>query len=169
MAKPKPKSRYLAIGGGTLLAAAIAFYASWEGTRYTAYQDVGGVWTICQGLTGPWVHRGLTMTARQCDAKFVEVIVEHEQGLLACAPALAAVPDKTYIAINDWAYNVGIGAACKSTLVRKVQAGDLRGACAELSKWVLVKGRVVAGLVKRRVTGDLERISEQQLCLEGLA
>jgi GH24 family phage-related lysozyme (muramidase) len=33
----------LAIAGGLV--------AHWEGTRYTAYQDITGVWTICEGHT----------------------------------------------------------------------------------------------------------------------
>jgi lysozyme len=167
---PQGRSRYLA-GGGALLLAAVVYYGSWEGTRYTAYQDSGGVWTICEGLTGPWVHKGLVMTAAECDVKYKAAILEHEAGLLACAPELAdpkRVPDKTYVAINDWAYNVGTGAACKSTLIKLVKAGDIRGACGQLSKWVYVNGRVLAGLVKRRVTGDVGKISERDLCVAEL-
>jgi lysozyme len=164
---PKGKSRYL-FAGGALLAVAIGFYSSWEGTRYTAYRDVGGVLTICEGLTGPWVHEGLTMTRAQCDVRFAEEIIKHEAGLLACAPEMMTIPDPSYVAINDWAFNVGTGAACKSTLIKLVRSGDLAGACAQLSKWVYVKGVVINGLVKRRVTGDATRVSEQALCLQGV-
>lgn len=165
---PQGKSRYLAAGGALLLAA-VAYYGSWEGTRYAAYQDSGGVWTICEGLTGPWVHNGLVMTAAECDVKFKAAIVEHEQGLLACAPELQAVPDKTYVAINDWAYNVGDGAACGSTLIKLIKAGDIRGACQQLPRWVYVNGKVLAGLVKRRVAGDAGKISERDLCAAGIS
>jgi lysozyme len=43
----KTKSRYL---GAALLAFAIGYTSSWEGRGYVAYQDVGGVWTICDGI-----------------------------------------------------------------------------------------------------------------------
>jgi lysozyme len=162
------KSRYLAgAAGAALLAAASAYTGSWEGERYVAYQDSGGVWTICRGIT-KGVYKGMKATPAQCEAMDREEILAHEGRLLACAPEMLLVPDKTYIAINDWAYNVGTGAACKSTLIRKVRAGDYRGACNELSKWVFVKGKVITGLKNRRVTGTPGRISERKLCLEGL-
>jgi lysozyme len=109
------------------------------------------------------------MTSAQCDAKFRDIMVEHEVGLLACAPQLRAAPDKTYIAINDFAYNVGVGAACGSTVIARVKAGDLAGACNALLAWIYVKKQVITGLVKRRVTGDATRQSGRDLCLAGLA
>jgi lysozyme len=53
-------------------------------------------------------------------------------------------------AVISWAFNIGSGAACKSTLVRKLKAEDYAGACAELDRWVYFQGRVLPGLVKRR-------------------
>lgn len=53
-------------------------------------------------------------------------------------------------AVISWAYNVGTGAACKSTLVRKLQAGDYAGACRELLRWDKFKGQALPGLTKRR-------------------
>lgn len=53
-------------------------------------------------------------------------------------------------AIVSWAYNVGPQAACKSTLVRKLKAGDYAGACAELLRWDKFKGKPLPGLTKRR-------------------
>ena len=48
------------------------------------------------------------------------------------------------------AYNIGTGAFCGSTLVRKLKAGDYEGACAEIKRWVYFQGRVLPGLVNRR-------------------
>jgi lysozyme len=50
----------------------------------------------------------------------------------------------------SWAYNVGSGAACKSTLVKKLKARDYAGACKELLKWDKFQGKTLAGLTKRR-------------------
>jgi lysozyme len=163
------KSRYLAgAAGAALLAAATTFTGSWEGNRYTAYLDSGGVPTICKGHTGPEVHLGMKATPAECDAMLRADLIAHETRLLACAPEMTKVSDKTYIAINDWAFNVGTGAACKSTLIAKVKQGDLRGACEQLSRWVYVNGKIIAGLQNRRVTGTPGRISERALCLAGL-
>jgi lysozyme len=51
-------------------------------------------------------------------------------------------------AVLSWSFNVGVGAACKSTLMRKLNAGQ--PFCAELSKWTYAGGRQLKGLVKRR-------------------
>jgi lysozyme len=163
----KIKSRYLGAAGAALLAFAIGYTSSWEGRRYVAYQDVGGVWTICDGIT-KGVKKGDKATDVQCDAMILEEILTHEGRMLACAPELLTVPDKTYVAINDWAFNVGTGAACNSTLIRKLKTGNIRSACNELSKWVYVKGKVIKGLKNRRAAGTVGRISERALCLEGL-
>ncbi|MBZ9873067.1 lysozyme [Mesorhizobium sp. BR1-1-9] len=164
------KSRYLAGGaaGAALLAFATAYTSHWEGRRYVAYRDVGNVLTVCDGHTGSDIIPGKRYTDAECDAILQKDLIAHEQRMLACAPVLYNVPDDTYVSINDWAFNVGTGAACKSTLIRKVKAGDLRGACMELSKWVYVKGRVIRGLTVRRVQGDAVNLSERALCLRGL-
>ncbi|MEZ2220779.1 lysozyme [Rhizobium sp. RCC_161_2] len=164
------KSRYLAgAAGAVLLAAATAYTGSWEGNSYTAYLDSGGVPTICKGHTGPEVHLGMKATPAECDAMLRADILAHERRMLACAPELQTVSDKTYIAINDWAFNVGTGAACESTLIKvKLRKGDIRGACEQLSRWVFVKGEVIKGLTNRRVTGTPGRVSERALCLAGL-
>jgi lysozyme len=167
------KSRYLQSGaaGLALLAAATAYTGSWEGTKFKPYYDVGHVLTVCRGHTGPDIIPNKVYTPAECDAITAKDIVAHEQRLLVCAPVLGdekRVPGPTYVAINDWAFNVGTGAACKSTLIAKVKAGDLKGACLQLSKWVFVKGEVVKGLLNRRVTGTPGRESEQAMCLRGL-
>jgi lysozyme len=53
--------------------------------------------------------------------------------------------------------NVGSDAACKSTLMRKLNMGDLAGACSELSRWTMAGGKVYPGLVRRRA-------AERALC-----
>ncbi len=53
-------------------------------------------------------------------------------------------------AVISWAFNVGSKAACGSTLVKKLQAFDYPGACAELLRWDKFNGKPLAGLTKRR-------------------
>lgn len=165
----KVSSRYKAgAAGAALLVAATAYISSWEGRRYVPYLDVGNVLTVCDGHTGTDIIRGKRYTDAECDAILQKDIFDHEARLLACAPQLVTVPGDTYNAINSWAFNVGTGNACKSNLIRLVKAGDIRGACMQLSRWVYVKTKVVQGLLNRRVKGSLGRISEQELCLRGV-
>lgn len=53
-------------------------------------------------------------------------------------------------ALSDFAYNLGTTRLKGSTLRRKVNAGDIAGARAELARWVHGGGRVLRGLVIRR-------------------
>ncbi len=145
---------------GTALAAtaAIQFVGQWEGLRNEAYRDVVGVWTVCYGETQN-VSRGDTYSTAECDAMLGARLEEFEQQLDKCL--VAQVPVGMKVALLSWAYNVGTGAACRSTLVRKANAGDLRGACNELPRWNRAGGRVIQGLTNRR-------ISERTMCLRSL-
>lgn len=55
-----------------------------------------------------------------------------------------------YDAYTSLAYNIGAGAFCGSTLVRKLNAGDYAGACAEISRWDKFQGKPLRGLTIRR-------------------
>lgn len=107
------------------------------------------------------VRMGQTATKAECDAMFTADLVRHEAGLRACLKSPDALPDKTYIAFLSWTYNVGVGAACSSTALRLVNAGDVRGGCHQLPRWNKDNGRVIRGLTSRRA-------AERDLCLEGL-
>ena len=50
----------------------------------------------------------------------------------------------------DFTYNVGIGNVASSTLLKKLNMGNIQGACQELTRWVYAQKRKLAGLVKRR-------------------
>lgn len=55
-------------------------------------------------------------------------------------------------AIVSWAFNVGAGRvhSTKQTLIRKLNAGDYKGAANEFPKWNKSSGRVLSGLTRRR-------------------
>lgn len=55
-----------------------------------------------------------------------------------------------YDAYVSLAYNIGDTAFCNSTLVRKLNAGDYPGACAEIPRWDKFQGRPLRGLTLRR-------------------
>lgn len=146
--------------GSAALALAVAFIGGWEGLSLTAYPDTGGVPTICYGATRG-VKIGQKATKAECDAMFSADLLRHETDMRACLKHPDALSDQTYIAILDYTYNVGGGAACTSTLYRKLNAGDVAGACDQLPRWVRDNGRVIPGLVNRRA-------SDRDLCLAGL-
>lgn len=149
----------LIAGSVALTMLATGVISQFEGRELRAYKDIVGVWTICDGET-KGVKPGDTATPAECDSMLAKNLVIYEQGLDRCLTA--PVPGKSKVAFLSWTYNVGIGAACKSTLVRKANAGDIRGACDQLLVWDKAGGRVVKGLTNRRK-------AERELCLEGLA
>jgi len=53
-------------------------------------------------------------------------------------------------AMISLAYNIGVPAFSKSTLLRKHLAGDFAGAAAEFPRWNQNDGKVMAGLTRRR-------------------
>ncbi len=145
-------------GSGIALSAALAFVGGWEGMRQVAYRDVVGVWTVCYGET-KGVQPGDRYSKAECDAMLAREIVAYEAQLDRCLKR--PVPIGMKIALVSWTYNVGAGAACRSTLVRKANAGDLAGACNELPRWNRAGGRVWKGLTNRRY-------SERALCQQAL-
>lgn len=144
--------------GGAALALCCALVGGFEGLRTVAYRDVVGVPTICFGETRG-VKIGDRRTAEECRTMLGDRLIEFSAGVDRCLTR--RVPDKTYAAFVSFAYNVGTGAFCGSTLVRKANAGDLAAACNELLKWDKAGGRRVAGLTRRRR-------EERALCLEGI-
>lgn len=146
-------------GSAALLALATGFVTQWEGRELRAYQDIVGVWTICMGDTHD-VRPGQVATPAECDTRLANHLRTYEAGLDKCL--VAVVPGKAKVAFLSWTYNVGVGAACKSTLVRKANSGDVAGACDELLRWNRAGGKVVAGLTNRRK-------AERELCLQGVA
>lgn len=150
------------IAGATAAAAitlAVAVIQPWEGRELRAYQDIVGVWTICYGET-KGVKPGDVATPAQCDAKLAKSVRQYAAGLDACVDPV--LPVKVEAALISWTYNVGVAAACGSTLVRLLNAGNFAAACDQLTRWNRAGGREVDGLTNRRA-------AERKLCLEGLA
>jgi lysozyme len=143
-----------------LAAAVLALVAGFEGLRTYAYRDPVGILTICFGETRG-VRPGDTATAAECKAKLGGRLLEFETGIRRCMRNPDAIPDGAYIASISFAYNVGVGAFCNSTMRRKLDAGDIRGACDELPKWVKARGITLPGLVNRRK-------AEREICLKGV-
>lgn len=128
-----------------LLAAPIV--AVEEGVVLTRYQDVVNVPTACVGETDAEVV-GLKplFTRDECMAVLGASLYTHALEVDKCIHR--PIERHEAVAILSWSYNVGSGAACKSTLVRKLNAGQ--PFCAELDKWVYAGGIKLRGLVKRR-------------------
>jgi lysozyme len=115
--------------------------------RYLAYRCPAGVWTIYTGCT-EGVHEGMIISEAEGKAMFRRELAKHE----AAVARLVAV-DLTqgqYDSLVSFSYNCGIGALTGSTLLKKLNAGDTKGACNEFSKWDKCNGKPLRGLTIRR-------------------
>lgn len=141
----------LAAAGAIGLAAYIV--PVFEGREHQAYPDLGGVWTICDGDTEN-VGPGQVATDQECDERTKRQIARQFKAVDRYVTR--PLKDHQKAALASFIYNVGEGAFAKSTLLKRLNAGQ--PFCNELLRWDKVKGRVVRGLTKRRQF-------ERNLCL----
>jgi len=137
----------------------VACVGTFEGLRTYAYRDPVGIPTACFGETKN-IRMGDRFTVDECEGMLNVRVQEFGEAVDRCV--LHVLPPERKAAYVSFAYNVGVNAFCGSTLVRKENAHDTRGACDELRRWTKAAGITLPGLVKRRE-------SERELCLTGLA
>jgi len=128
----------------------IALIKSAEGLRLKAYPDpgTGGLpWTIGYGSTSG-VTRNMVIAEAQAEQMLASDLVRFERAV----ERTVRVPlnQGQFDALVSFTYNVGEGNFTKSTLLRKLNAGDTAGAAEQFSRWVHAGGKVLPGLVKRR-------------------
>jgi lysozyme len=137
-----------AIVGAACCATLVAYVPKFEGVVLRGYKDPIGIVTACAGHTATAVL-GRAYTPQECEQLLQADLVDHAEGVLACTPSLTSMTGPKAAAIS-FAFNVGVAKYCGSTMARKFNAGDVLGACAELSRWTYAGGRELPGLVTRR-------------------
>lgn len=129
------------VTGGIAMSMLLAMTAHFESSgtvRLTAYQDQGGVWTICNGIT-KGVSPGMTVTEDWCERAQRDEITAHSAPLTR-VPYDLSIREK--VGHTDLAYNIGAGAFSGSTVMGRLMAGDRDGACDAILMW---KGATVNG------------------------
>ncbi|WP_145128118.1 lysozyme [Pseudomonas sp. URMO17WK12:I11] len=140
------------------LSIATAVVSTFEGLRTETYLDPIGIPTICYGHTAT-ARLGDRRTPEQCKeqlSKDLLIAIEDVESRVRVPLTL-----ERRAALVSFVYNVGGTRFGSSTLLKKLNAGDPAGACAELSRWVYAGGVKLEGLVARRV-------KERELCEVGL-
>lgn len=120
----------------------------WEGFRSDAYLCPAGIWTIGYGFT-KGVKKGDKMTLEEAEIRLLEELKPRE----ICVKKYVKVPinENEFAALVSFAYNLGCGALQNSTLLKKLNTKDRKGAAKEFIRWSKAKGFVLEGLVKRRL------------------
>lgn len=137
----------MACVGAACAAIVVATLVRFEGVKPTAYVDPVGIHTVCVGSTRDVVP-GKTYTKEECDKRLDDDAADHAKGVKECITKPMTTGQQA--AFTSFAFNVGVTRFCSSTLVQKFNAGDVAGACAELSRWTKAGGKTLPGLVKRR-------------------
>ena len=124
-----------------------------EGCRIKAYPDTGGVWTIGYGHTHG-VYEGMVCTLEQAESWL-------EQDVQAAADAVnrlvqISLKQSEFDALVDFVFNLGAGAFARSTMLKDVNAGNLSAAALQFPLWDRDAGRVLAGLLHRRLAEEAE-------------
>jgi GH24 family phage-related lysozyme (muramidase) len=128
----------LILAGASAGAILSQFLDEKEGNRTTSYQDGVGIWTICRGLKyvdGVPVQPGMVLSAEKCNElnqieaeKTIDWVNQNVQVKLT-APQIAGVA-------SFCPYNIGPSKCRSSTFWKKLNYGDIEGACNEMKRWV---------------------------------
>ena len=138
----------IAVSALALSASALVGIAVHEGYSPVAYRPVpGDVPTIGFGTTDGVKMGDRTDPVQALTRKLADV-QRFEGALRQCVRV--PLHQHEYDAYLSLAYNIGSGAFCGSTLVRRLNAGDYVGACAEILRWDRFQGQPLRGLTLRR-------------------
>jgi lysozyme len=89
------------------------------------------------------------MTQEQADALLMKDIARFQDGVNKLV-TYKPLTQNQFDSLVDFAFNLGLGNLGSSTLLRKLNAGDVKGAADEFLRWNRAGGQVLAGLTRRR-------------------
>ncbi|NHB89589.1 lysozyme [Photorhabdus tasmaniensis] len=121
----------------------------YEGCSLTAYRCPANVWTIGYGHT-----RGVKPGDAITDEQATQFLLEDLAPVYITIETNVKVPltQGQFDALCSFIFNCGASAFVRSTLLKKLNAGDYRGAADELMRWNMAGGRVLPGLNARRAS-----------------
>jgi len=127
--------------------------SNYEGFRDTAYVPVpGDKITIGGGFTtredGSPVQFGDKITRNESDIRLTKDLYSYRVKIGQCIKV--SVSEGQANAFTSLSFNIGTGAFCNSTLVKKLNQYDYQGACQEILRWNLFQGKPLKGLTIRR-------------------
>ena len=130
----------------------ISLIKEFEGLRLRAYDDGVGVWTIGIGTirypNGKRVQKGDVITEAQAEEYLKHDLNNFEKVI----NDVVKVPltQNQYDAIVSLTYNIGAAAFSRSTLLKRLNNKDYKGAADQFLVWNKAGGKVMRGLIRRR-------------------
>ena len=147
-------------------AAAISMIKHHEGVRNRPYRCPALLWTVGVGHVIDPTHAAVKYEERknlpipagwdrvlspgEVDALLAQDLAKFERGVARLCPA-SLNSQGIFDSLVSFSFNVGLGNLQRSSLRMKTNRGDLEEAADEFLKWTKAAGRVLPGLVKRRM------------------
>ena len=129
-----------------------ALLKKFEGCKLKSYRCPANVCTIGYGHTSaagaPIVTDNMSITQAQADEILKRDLIKYETAVLDMVKV--ELTQNQFDVLVDFAYNAGTGALKSSTMLKKINLGDLDAVPDELMKWTKGGGKVLPGLVRRR-------------------
>ena len=127
---------------------------SFEGFEAHPYKCPSGIWTIGFGSTfdtdgTPITEDNPPITVEHATSMMLANLVPFEAHVNSYVTAY--INQNQFDALVDFAYNCGAQNLRTSTLLKLLNEKDYKGASSEFNKWIYGGGRILAGLVKRRL------------------
>lgn len=129
-------------------------------SRAHPYICPAGYWTIGYGRLCKPDHPPISQD--QAEVFLREDLRVALAATIRFCPVLATEPEERLAAIVDFTFNLGAGRLQTSTLRRRINQRDWVAAGAELRRWVYGGGKILPGLVHRRMSEIQLMVSSQK-------
>lgn len=120
-----------------------------EGLRLKAYLCPAGVPTIGYGSTGKHVKMGMEITEDEAELLLRRDLKRFEIGVAELIGDTPTTSDQ-FSALVSLAFNIGLGALARSTVLKRHNLGNPRGAANAFAMWNRAGGKILPGLIRRR-------------------
>ncbi|QJP49628.1 lysozyme [Xylella fastidiosa subsp. multiplex] len=128
----------------------IALIKFFEGCKLSPYTCSGGVLTIGYGETGKHVVPGLRLANEQEADAILRARLAKEFEPAVRRYVRVPLKQQQFDALVSLSFNIGVGAFHRSTLLRKLNAGDVAGAAEQFHVWKWAGDSIQQGLIIRR-------------------
>lgn len=127
-----------------------------ESCKLTAYKvdKAEKYYTIGYGHYGADVKKDMKISRKRADEIFLKDITYFEECVRSCVKV--PITQSMFNALVSFTYNVGYGNLKKSSLLKYVNKCKFEKASKEFKKWNKCGGKVLKGLVKRRLLEKAE-------------
>ena len=136
----------------------IALIKKFEGCELNAYQCSADVWTIGYGHTRG-VSEGDTCTKDDAEKILIDDLVEFEGYVNDLVDT--ELTQNQFDALVAWTFNLGPTNLKSSTLLTRLNSGDLDDVPHQIKRWNKAGGKVLDGLVRRREAEALLWLKEE--------